>query len=204
MTSLAAREREALSDLALALGADAPTLCAGWSARHLLAHLIVREREPWRAGGIVLPWLARHTAARVDALAEQPLEDLVARVRSVPLPLRLVDPLWNTLEYFIHHEDLRRAQTEWDIRPLTESDEAALWRMVVLMGRGLVRPAGVPVVISSGTRTAVLRRGEAPVRVLGPVSELALFLFGRSQVIGLTFDGPAASVERLERARLGF
>lgn len=203
MTSLATREREALCDLALSLGADAPTLCSGWSVRHLVAHLLVREREPWRAAGIVLPQRASGTEERIAALAQEPLGDLVARLRSVPLPLRLVDPLLSSLEFFVHHEDLRRAQPEWDVRALSAADEALVWRMTSLAGRALVRRAGVPVVISSGARTAVLRRGEAPVRVVGPVSELALFLFGRSQVVGLAFDGPAASVDRLQRANLG-
>ena len=38
-TSLARRERDALCDLALLLGPDAPTLCEGWDARDLVTHL---------------------------------------------------------------------------------------------------------------------------------------------------------------------
>ena len=89
-------------------------------------------------------------------------------------------------------------------RSLPEPDQAQLWRSLSFVGRGLVRPAGVPVVLSSGARSAVLRRGEDPVVVSGPVSELALFCFGRAPVTGLTFDGPADRVEALRGAKLGF
>jgi hypothetical protein len=40
--------------------------------------------------------------------------------------------------------------------------------------------------------------------VSGPVGELALFLFGRTPVLGVTFDGPAATVAALRDASLGF
>ena len=44
--SLASRERAALSDDLLRIGPDRPTLCEGWKTRDLLAHLLVRERQP--------------------------------------------------------------------------------------------------------------------------------------------------------------
>ena len=39
-------ERHALCDLMDEVGPDAPTLCGGWTAAHLAAHLVVRERRP--------------------------------------------------------------------------------------------------------------------------------------------------------------
>ena len=56
--NLAGRERAELSDEFDRVGPDRPTLCAGWSARDLLAHLLVRERVPWGAPGILVPALA--------------------------------------------------------------------------------------------------------------------------------------------------
>lgn len=201
--SLSRREREALCDLALIVGSTAPTLCSGWTAHDLLVHLVVRERRPWvRALSAVPPLSARAQAAE-RAVAKRPLPELVAWLRSTPLPVRLVDRAFNTLEYFVHHEDLRRAQPTWGRRVLSDADEAALWRQASLVGRMLVRPAGVPVVISSGSRRAVLRKGGSPVVVSGPVSEIVLFLFGRSAVEGLTFDGPPAAVAQLQAAKLG-
>ena len=55
---LARRERHALCDTALALGADAPTLCGGWTARDLVAHLLVRENSILGAAGISISPLA--------------------------------------------------------------------------------------------------------------------------------------------------
>jgi len=204
--SLARRERAALCDLALEVGAEAPTLCDGWSVRDLVVHLLIRERKPWAAGGILVPALQRMTDRTATGLARRPLPVLVEQLRTPPLPLRVgpVDALANTVEFFVHHEDIRRAQPAWVSRPLTSADEDTLWKSLAMVGRGLVRPAGVPVVISSGSRRAVLRGGDAPVVVSGQVGELALFLFGRAQVTGLTFDGPADKVTALKDADLGF
>jgi uncharacterized protein (TIGR03085 family) len=205
-SSLARRERAALCDLALTLGADAPTLCGGWTVRDLVVHLLIRERKPWAAGGILVPPLSRLTDAAAARLARNPLARLVDTLRTPPLPLRLgpIDALANTIEFFVHHEDVRRAQPAWTPRELSHADQAALWRPLTMLGRGLVRPAGVPVVISSGSRRAVLRKGADPVVISGPVGELALYLFGRDQVTGLTFDGPEEKVASLRSAKLGF
>lgn len=40
-------ERAALVATARDIDPDAPTLCEGWTARHLLAHLVEREHQPW-------------------------------------------------------------------------------------------------------------------------------------------------------------
>ena len=56
----------------------------------------------------------------------------------------------NPVEFFIHHEDLRRrAQPGWEPRELTRHDQDVLWRMLRLVGRGLVAKAGVPVRVDS-------------------------------------------------------
>jgi uncharacterized protein (TIGR03085 family) len=205
-TSLARRERLALCDLALALGPSAPTMCDDWTALDLVVHLLVRERRPWAAGGIAVPALRAAMDRASARLAEEPFEVLVARLRTPAAFLRpdLVESLVNTLELFVHHEDLRRAQVGWLPRTLSADDEGQLWRHLARVGMVLVRPAGVPVVISDGARTATLRRGDDPVVVTGPVGELTLFLYGRSSVRGLAFDGPADRVDALRSAQLGF
>lgn len=201
---LARRERHELCDLALLVGPTAPTLCSPWTVQDLIVHLLVRERRPWAAPGILVPALSGLVDRASAALARRPFEDLVATLRTPPAPVRPVERLVNTVEFFVHHEDVRRAVESWGPRELSPADEAELWRGVSTMGRGLVRPAGVPVVIADGSRTATLRRGADPVVVTGPIGELTLFLFGRSAVTGLSFDGPPASVEALRGASLGF
>src|ERR1700753_1453307 len=60
-TNYAQAERTALCDLFLELGPQAPTLCEGWTTRDLAAHLVVRDRRPDGAIGILVPRLSGHT-----------------------------------------------------------------------------------------------------------------------------------------------
>lgn len=206
---LARREREALCDLALAVGPDAPTLCGGWTARDLVAHLLVRERHPVGALGIAIGPLAGLAERAMDRLRATPYDDLVARLRSPgpsPYALAPVEVLANTLEYVVHHEDLRRGRPGWSPRDLPAPDLDLVWRLTGGAGRMLVRPADVPVrVVRSDTgASATLRRGADPVVVTGPVVELTLLLFGRSAVRELTYEGPPAAVAALRGTDLGF
>ncbi len=206
--TLARRERHDLCDLALALGPDAPTLCGEWTTRELLAHLFVREHRPVSAVGIFVPPLERLTDAAMDRAARRDYPELVAAVASpglTPFALKPVEVVVNTLEYLVHHEDVRRAQPAWEPRTLDPVDLDAAWRAIKVAGRGLVRPAGVPVSIrrTDTDDRATLRGGEPSVTVSGPVVELVLFLYGRDQVRDLTFDGPDELVARVRSASLG-
>ena len=57
-TSLVKLERSALADTLEQIGPNQPTLCTGWRTQDLLAHLVVRERRPDAAAGILIPFLA--------------------------------------------------------------------------------------------------------------------------------------------------
>ncbi|MEZ0580941.1 TIGR03085 family metal-binding protein [Nocardioides sp. MH1] len=207
MTSFAKAERARLCDLALEAGPDAPTLCGDWTVRELVAHLVLREHSPLSAG-IVVPPLAGITERATTRKAERKdFEDLVERVRRPLSPMALpgVDAALNTAEFFVHHEDIRRAGPGWSPRDLTGSEQDALWRVLRVSGKGLVRPAGVPVVArrtDTGAKTA-LRSGGDPVVVSGLPAELVLFVYGRGEVRDVTFEGPADRVEQLRTAKLG-
>jgi uncharacterized protein (TIGR03085 family) len=130
VTSLARRERLALCDTALRAGPDAPTLCAPWDVRHLLCHLLVRERNPVAAVGVAVPPLSGLTERAMASLARTDFDVLVDRFRRpwiVPFALPGVEQVIDTLEFFVHHEDIRRAQPQWAPRSLTESDEGTVW-----------------------------------------------------------------------------
>ena len=207
--SLARRERLALCDLALALGEDAPTLCGDWTAKQLVEHLLVREHSPLGAAGLAVPGLSGLTEREMARTGRREFGVLVERLRTpglTPYAVPLVERTLNTLEYFVHHEDLRRAQPDWDPRPLDAADQDRLWRAIRLGGRGLVRPTGVPVRIrrSDADAVSVLRRGMDPVTITGVPSELVMFLFGRDQARGLDFAGPPDRVAKVRRADLGF
>ncbi len=128
VTEFAPREREALADLMEKLGPDAPTLCAGWTTRDLAAHLVVRANRADAAAGIVIPALAGHTKRVQDRAAGQAWSALVRQVRRWPWWLAPADEAINRAEYFIHREDVRRAQDDWQPRELTEEFSAALFQ----------------------------------------------------------------------------
>ena len=206
---LARRERLALCDLALALGEDAPTLCGDWTAKDLVVHLLLREYDPVAAAGLVLPPLARVTDFRMARKSRKDFGVLVEQLRKRGLTvysLPPVDKVLNTLEYFVHHEDLRRAQPGWEPRVLAREDEDLIWSALRVAGRGLVRPAGVPVRIrrTDADTSATLRRGSDPVVLSGLPSELALHLFGRQgHSRDLTADGPEDRIAQVWSADLG-
>lgn len=204
----ARRERRELCDLALELGADAPTLCEGWTADDLMAHLVVRERRPVAAAGNLLPALSGLNRRAMDKEKAKGFEVLVERYRT-PAPflraLPPVDEAMNGFELLVHHEDLRRGGSEWSPRSLPASDLDLLWtrltRAVGLVARRLPAPAVIRRDDTGASATA--KKGGDPVTISGPVVELVLFLFGRSATRGLSFDGPDDRVAAVQAARLG-
>ncbi|NES12223.1 MULTISPECIES: TIGR03085 family metal-binding protein [Micromonospora] len=209
MPRYARSEREALADLLLELGPDAPTVNEGWTTRDLAAHLLVRERRPDAAGGILLPPLRRYAEGVRRRVAAGPYAELVARVRRPPLwsPLSnpLTDELANTVEFFIHHEDVRRARSGWLPRDLPAGLQAVLWKRTALLARLALRrfPAALLVQAPGFGELAVGRGGER-LRLVGAPGELTLFLSGRQRVARAQVDGAAAPAERLRTADLGF
>jgi uncharacterized protein (TIGR03085 family) len=212
MEPMSRTERAALCNTALEAGERAPTLCGRWTVKDLVIHLLVRERDPIGATGILVPRLERLTDRSARRLARQDFTSLVERVRSgpptwSPMAVPPLERAVNTLEFFVHHEDIRRATPGWQPRELTEREQTAIWKAAALAGKGLVRAAGVPVEIRwphrDRTRSAVLRKGSDPVVVTGAPGELILLLFGRPQHTGLELTGPADRVRALQGADLG-
>ncbi|GAA2667961.1 TIGR03085 family metal-binding protein [Actinoplanes palleronii] len=208
MNDYARRERQLLADLLLHVGPDVPTLCAGWTTRDLAAHLVIRDRRPDASAGTLIPALAAYGEKIRLARAALPYPQLIDEVRTPPVwsPVSnpLVDGLANTLEFFIHHEDVRRAAPQWEPRVLEAGQQAALWRSAKLTSRLALRKAGVPAeVIATGFPP--VRTAPAPVvRITGDVGELALFFSGRQQVARVQIEGDPAVAERLRGAKLGF
>ena len=85
--SLARAERAALSDTLDRTDPDRPTLCDGWTARDLLAHLLVRERQPWASVGMFVPALSGVTDQAMRSYADTPWPELVDELRSGPARL---------------------------------------------------------------------------------------------------------------------
>jgi uncharacterized protein (TIGR03085 family) len=203
-------ERAQLCDLLDELGPEAPTLLEPWTTRDLAAHLVVREHDGLAGPGLVLPgaWgrLAEH---RRRTLASRDFAGLVATIRSGPPPgffrIGWVRRFPNLNEFFVHHEDVRRANGRGRRTNELALDEA-LWRNVSqapwFLARRL-RGAGLELRWAATARTVRACRGEPTAHIVGPPGELLLYLFGRQRAAEVDIVGPAEAVEALRRARFG-
>jgi uncharacterized protein (TIGR03085 family) len=207
MSTHAKRERLILADLLETAGPDAPTLCEGWTARDLAAHVVVRERRPDAAGGILIKQLAPRLDRVMAEYTAKPYEELVQLIRTgpprfSPFSLKPVDELSNIVEYYVHAEDVRRAQPDWTPRELDQVFQDTLWsrleRSARLMGRGA--PTGLVLRRPNG-QTAVAHRGTPVVTVTGEPSELLLFLYGRQSAAHVELDGDKDAIARLHETK---
>jgi uncharacterized protein (TIGR03085 family) len=201
-------ERRALSDLFEQVGPDAPTLCEGWQTRDLAAHLVVRDRRPDAAPGIMIPAFAGYTQRVQDQFAAKSWDELVGLVRTgpprlSPLAIPALNELANGPEYYVHHEDVRRGGEDWQPRPADAQRDAMLWRTVGLSGRMSYKRSSVGVVLRRPDGVEVqVHRGPSTVAIIGEPGELLLHVFGR-QAARVTFEGDEASigvVQGLERS----
>lgn len=206
--NLASAERAAICDTFDAVGPAHPTLCEGWTTADLLAHLLVRERQPAASVGVIVPRFAARTQQAMDGWATTPWAERVALLRGgapwwSPTRIPAVDGLVNGAELFVHHEDIRRAVPGWVPRPPEPARDAELWSTMGRMGRLLYRRSPVGVALRRATgQTLVPKGGEPHVTLTGEVSEFVMHGFGRSQVL-LEMIGTEASVRELESSQRG-
>ncbi len=187
--SLAQQERDVICNLFVELGPDSPTLCEGWTTSDLAAHLVVRERRPDSGPGILWPPLAAYTEkVRCSEKARNPWPKLVEKVRQgPPRLLRPVDVPMNTVEFFIHVEDVRRAQPAWEPRAIPNGLADALWARV--SPRGMAKKVPATIVITSPGRPEK-EAGAGPRLVLaGDPGELMLFASGRQSAARVEITG---------------
>ena len=208
----AQEERAALAALLDETGPESPTLCEGWQTRDLVAHLVLRERRPDAAAGVMGGPLAGYTArVQRQYLDRYSYAELVELFRSGPPRLSLfaipgADEAANAVEYFVHHEDVRRAAGDWTERPLDAGLSEMLWRR--LKGaRIFLRSAPAGVVLARETPPSgdqpgkldlIVAKNESPsVTVSGTPAELTLWSMGRARAAHVTLDGPDEAVAKL-------
>ena len=204
--TVARRERAALIATMRQASPDAPTLCEGWQARDLAAHLYVREHRLDASPGIAVPAFASYTE-KVQNHAAQSIgyEELLDKIAAGPplySPFKLLDPVANVGEMFIHHEDMRRAQPDWAPRVLDADLEKSLARTLSLMARLTLSKVPARVTLQTPDGHAVLTAGKGgAVVVTGNPSELLLFATGRTAQV--EYDGDAATIAALKDAPKG-
>jgi uncharacterized protein (TIGR03085 family) len=215
--SYSSEERLALCALLDRTGPDAPTLCEGWTTGDLAAHLVLRERRPDAAAGVAGGPLAGYTARVQRRIrARTPFPDLVRSIRSGPPLLSVmaipgVDELANAVEFFVHHEDVRRAAPGWEPRELSGGESDMLWHRL-RTARFLLRKAPVGVelarddigtgkVAADGRAYRVTAKNATPaVTVVGSPAELTMWVMGRRGAARVRMDGIQAAVTRLAEA----
>lgn len=217
MTSAASKsfvksERAELCDLFDAVGPEAPTLCEGWLTHDLAAHLWVREADPVGATGMVARPLAGLYERRLAETKQRwPYAELVDKLRHGPVRFSVfaipgVDEGANTTEFFIHHEDVRRAgDAPQPARSLDPAVEEWMWRRLKLLGRAWFRRCQVGVVLErlgraeAGAEPQTIRAvtGASIVTLVGQPSELMMFAHGRTAVAEVKVIGEPEAVEIL-------
>lgn len=208
-TNWAQQERHELSDLLVQLGPNHPTLCEGWTTADLAAHLVIRERRPDAALGIVLSAFSSHTNSVMASVKALPWTELVDQVRQGPprwnpFSVPAIDAAANTLEFFVHHEDVRRKVEGWQPRILDADFEALLWSRLKAMAPLMWRKAQVGVTLHNGVNHIIAKKTPLEPRVVatGAVSELVLKSYGRNACV-LELLGEPEAIELFNSTQLG-
>jgi uncharacterized protein (TIGR03085 family) len=130
---------------------------------------------------------------------------LIGKLRSgPPYPFRLIDAQMNLMEYFVHFEDVRRAEDGWEPRQNAALD-TGLWPMARRGARLMARHlngAGLELV-APGFGNVIARSGEPRIVVTAGPQELILLLFGRKKAARLKIEGPESADELLDSTRFG-
>jgi uncharacterized protein (TIGR03085 family) len=213
--TLARDERLALCALLDETGPQAPTLCEGWTTLDLATHLVLRERRPDAAAGIMIGPLAPYTRRVQRTLAERTsFAGLVAAIRNGPpklSPFRVaaLDERTNLVEFFVHHEDVRRGALGWTERKLAPALAEALWQQLG-NARFFLRRAPVGVEFARDDvdsdpgeeRVRITVKQRTPVvTVIGSPAELTLWALGRTGAAQVRLDGSEAAVRLLSDRR---
>lgn len=209
MSTHAQRERLLLADLLESAGDSAPTLCRGWTTRDLAAHVVLRERRPDAALGILIPQLAARTERIRGEFAAKPYGELIELIRTgppklSPFAVKQIDEAGNTVEYYVHAEDVRRAQPGWTPRTVDPVFADLLWKRLERGARVLGRKSPVGLVLRRPDgRVVVAHKGAPVVTVTGEPGELTMFVFGRQDTAQVETEGDKDAVAKLHDASLG-
>jgi len=205
--TVAQRERAALVETLRSVGPDAPTLCEGWNTRDLTAHLVLREYRLDAAPGITVPALAGYTAKVQQQITDSTSwDELLAKLAAGPplySPFKLLDPVANVAEMFVHHEDVRRAVPGWQPRALDAATTTAIGRPLKVLSRIALSKVPVRLTLRTPDGAAIATVGSgSQVEIIAEPAELLLFAFGRDEV-DAEFSGDPAAISALKNSSRG-
>lgn len=211
-------ERANLAESLRSAGPTAPTLCTGWNTRDLLAHLIMSDS---RLDGVIasyIPFTKNYAKSVADNFKSQPYEQLVTDFRSGPSRYSVfaipgVDNMFNSIEFLVHNEDVRRSVPEWKPRELDQATKDFIWnRLISGLARLLLNGHRQGVTLhrrdsidatevtpgDAANNTFTVRTGPDPVVLTGDPIELLLACYGRRAVV-LDIAGTTSGIARWDR-----
>lgn len=211
-SSTAAAERQALVAALREKGPRAATLCEGWTTHDLAVHVVARDSRPHLILGRELPVVGSKAQEQYRNIEGLSFAELVDRIGDGvpswhPARSRSVDDMMNTLEFFVHTEDVlrgddpsagaddRSAGADGGLegssalqphrRRLSPSLQRRLWKQVsrtLLMAAARKRRRRITY-ISPGYGSVTHGASRDPMISLeGAPSELVLWAFGRQSV----------------------
>lgn len=208
-----AASRAALVAALYAAGPNEPTLVEHWQTQHLAAEVYLREnphhvtqRDPGggssarqaaieqlaeeSASRKAFYTLVRKIAAGPEAPPAQPRRSLLSRLRRT-VTQRQPEADSMLMHFYVHTEDIRRAQTRWAPRKLADDYADALFEQLREHARKYYANAktGYVLIRTNGERI-VAKRGTAQTFVTGPAGELVLHALGRPDHALVLIDRP--------------
>lgn len=191
MTSTAVQQRQALATALRSVSAHAPTLCKGWTAEDLALHIVIRDSRPDLMVGPSLPLVGDRAKQGLQNLRDTGYTALVNRAEAgppvyFPQSFPPLNDLMNTAEFYIHTEDVLRAQPDFDPahpRAIAEKLRRRLWRQGAMMFPMAARSAKQRITFESpGYGSTTSGPSSAPKRrIKGAPEELLLWAFGREE-----------------------
>lgn len=182
---------QVLCDVLGSVDASAPTLCEGWSAHDIAIHIWVLKHDPLSWPLLVVPRLAGLATKRADALKQRwSYAELVADLRSgdgeiACMPLDGRENHRHALgEYFVHSEDVRRANALHPAR-ISPALEDALWQRLRVAAPRLHRGESWRFEAPDGEWFTI--GGHEPTQcIFGRPAELLLWAYGRTSAADVT------------------
>lgn len=182
---------------------DAPSLCAGWTVRDVVAHLTLSTRTTKRDVAVAIVKARgsfdrmEATQARVHAARYTPPE-LIARLAETAGSARrspgsgLMDPL---LDILVHGQDIARALGHDRPVPVDLAVPALDFAVASRFYGARKRFAGITLTATDAAWTG----GDGGVEIRGPVADLLLVATGRPAGLpGLAGDGRELLAGRLD------
>ncbi|WP_084677336.1 maleylpyruvate isomerase family mycothiol-dependent enzyme [Yaniella halotolerans] len=208
-----AASRAAFVAALYAAGPNEPTLVDQWQTQHLAASVYLRENPHQvtsRASGTssatmntAIEKLAEESSSRkafynlvrkigdgAESQSAGQRPSLFKRIRN-SMKQRRHETESLLLEFFVHTEDIRRAQSRWAPRKLSDTYASALFEQLREQARKYYGNAktGYVLVRTNGERI-VAKRGTTLTYVTGPAGELVLHALGRPDHALVLIDRP--------------